>query len=203
MRQVFIARHGNTFDKGDVVTRVGGRTDLPLSNSGQEQAQALAAHFAQQGVAFTRAYCSPLQRTRQTALAVLDAQGGEIELSALPFLTEVDYGPDENRPEEDVVARIGAAALKAWEEEAIPPQGWLIDPPAVVARWQEFFSKVAKGPEDQCILLVTSNGIARFALQALSHVPKDVNIKLKTCAYGLVEITDAEKIELQCWNQRA
>ncbi|MFZ4686424.1 MAG: histidine phosphatase family protein [Hyphomonadaceae bacterium] len=36
--RIFIVRHGNTFDKGDVVTRVGGRTDLPLSTSGSAQA---------------------------------------------------------------------------------------------------------------------------------------------------------------------
>ncbi|MBR9836035.1 MAG: histidine phosphatase family protein, partial [Alphaproteobacteria bacterium] len=28
-RPVYIVRHGNTFDKGDTVTRVGARTDLP------------------------------------------------------------------------------------------------------------------------------------------------------------------------------
>ena len=42
---IYIVRHGNTFDKGDVVTRVGARTDLGLSSSGQTQAEALAIHF--------------------------------------------------------------------------------------------------------------------------------------------------------------
>ena len=45
VRKVYIVRHGNTFDKGDVVTRVGARTDLPLSSSGQTQAEQLAAYF--------------------------------------------------------------------------------------------------------------------------------------------------------------
>ncbi|HAO37083.1 MAG TPA: histidine phosphatase family protein, partial [Hyphomonas sp.] len=38
MARLIIVRHGNTFDKGDTVTRVGGRTDLPLSASGLAQA---------------------------------------------------------------------------------------------------------------------------------------------------------------------
>ena len=46
MARLFVVRHGNTFDTGDVVTRVGGRTDLPLSKSGKAQAEKLAAHFA-------------------------------------------------------------------------------------------------------------------------------------------------------------
>ena len=74
MTDIYIVRHGNTFDKGDVVTRVGARTDLPLSSSGRAQAEKLAAHFrevAPQG--FSAAYCSPLQRTRQTAETILGA----------------------------------------------------------------------------------------------------------------------------------
>ena len=34
MARVIICRHGNTFDKGDLVRRVGARTDLALSKSG-------------------------------------------------------------------------------------------------------------------------------------------------------------------------
>ena len=44
MTDIYIVRHGNTFDKGDVVTRVGARTDLPLSRSGFAQAEALGAN---------------------------------------------------------------------------------------------------------------------------------------------------------------
>ena len=64
MGRIIVCRHGNTFDKGDGVTRVGGRTDLPLSTSGEAQAAALAEHFA--GTRFAAAYCSSLQRTRAT-----------------------------------------------------------------------------------------------------------------------------------------
>ncbi|MEO1406790.1 MAG: histidine phosphatase family protein, partial [Pseudomonadota bacterium] len=74
MTDIYIVRHGNTFDKGDIVTRVGARTDLPLSSSGEAQADRLATHFrdiAPNG--FTAAYCSELQRTRQTAETILQA----------------------------------------------------------------------------------------------------------------------------------
>ena len=41
MLKLFVARHSNTFDKGDEVLRVGKRTDLPLSSSGRLQAKQL------------------------------------------------------------------------------------------------------------------------------------------------------------------
>ena len=84
MGRIIVCRHGNTFDKGDVVTRVGGRTDLPLSTSGKAQADALARHFAD--TPFQAAYCSTLQRTRETAAAILSARADGPDLSALPFL---------------------------------------------------------------------------------------------------------------------
>ncbi|MEO1324200.1 MAG: histidine phosphatase family protein, partial [Pseudomonadota bacterium] len=136
MTDIYIVRHGNTFDKGDTVTRVGARTDLPLSQSGQAQADKLAEHFrsiAPEG--FDVAFCSALQRTRQTAETILRVCGSRRGLQVLDFLKEVDYGPDENQPEDRVIARIGEAALEAWDREAVPPPGWDVEPENIIAEW--------------------------------------------------------------------
>ncbi|HVY53670.1 MAG TPA: histidine phosphatase family protein, partial [Gammaproteobacteria bacterium] len=54
--KLLIARHGNTFSPGDVVTRVG-TTDLPLVASGLEQGRQLGIYLKQNnlvpGVIFT------------------------------------------------------------------------------------------------------------------------------------------------------
>ncbi len=195
--QLFIVRHGNTFDAGDVVTRVGGRTDLALSVSGRAQAAALAAQFAGAGVRFVSARTSPLKRTRATAEAILAAQADAPELESALFLREIDYGPDENRPEDEVVARIGADALAAWEREGVPPPGWRVDPDALVGNWQQLFAKLdgAGGAH----LVVTSNGIARFALKAAGAA--DHELKLKTGAYGVIELADGA-VSVAQWNVR-
>ncbi|MDX5594062.1 histidine phosphatase family protein [Pseudovibrio sp. SPO723] len=202
MTRIYVTRHGNTFDKGDVITRVGGRTDLPLSTSGLAQAEALRDHFEQDGIKFDRAFCSPLKRTKKTAEIALASQSAEVELKVLPFLVEIDYGPDENKPEEEVVARIGEAALKAWEEDAIPPQGWHVEPTAVIGRWEEFFANANKKYKDETILLVTSNGIARFALSAVDGGKGDHALKLKTGAYGILDVADDGKVTVVSWNVR-
>ena len=105
MTRLVIARHGNTFAPGDIVTRVGGRTDLPLVASGRAQGEALGRHFAALGISFAAAFCSPLARTRQSAELILAQTGNDIEPASEAFLTEIDYGPDENRPEDEVRAR--------------------------------------------------------------------------------------------------
>ncbi|SDR36088.1 histidine phosphatase family protein [Pseudovibrio sp. Tun.PSC04-5.I4] len=202
MTRIYILRHGNTFDKGDVVTRVGGRTDLPLSVSGLDQAEKLSEHFAELAVGFDMAFCSPLQRTKQTAQIALKTQVEEVDLKVLPFLVEIDYGPDENKPEDEVRARIGEDALKAWEEEGIPPNGWYVDPPAVIGRWQEFFASAPKKYPNKTLLVVTSNGIARFALKALKDGSANADLKLKTAAYGVFDVTEDGQPKMLSWNVR-
>lgn len=201
MTTFYICRHGNTFDSGDTVTRVGARTDLSLSSSGTAQAQALANHF--EDISFAAAFASPLLRTRETASAILAKHYQAPPLLIAPFLTEIDYGPDENKPETDVEERLGTEALRAWDADAIPPDGWLIDPPALISAWAEFFFRSAKArAQDQNILVVTSNGIARFILDVADRVSTDVPRKLKTGAYGKVTVTRERKIEIEAWNVR-
>ncbi|WP_300390934.1 histidine phosphatase family protein [Henriciella sp.] len=201
-RDLYIVRHGNTFDKGDTVTRVGARTDLPLSSSGKEQANALATHF-RETVAFSQAIAGPLKRTRQTADAILAAQEEPPELEIGNFLREIDYGPDENQPEDAVIARIGQPALDAWERDAVPPPGWRFDPAAIEGQWSSLFTKLDKADDTGPVLIVTSNGIARFALLCAlgtrQHEAHD--LKLKTGAYGILQLEDGE-VTLKDWNLR-
>jgi probable phosphoglycerate mutase len=193
--RIIIVRHGNTFESSDVVTRVGGRTDLPLTPSGQRQAEALAQHFAT--TPFASARSGPLKRTRATAAAILAAHASPPELATELFLREIDYGPDENRPEADVLARIGAAALEAWEQHSVPPPGWRVDPQALIGNWQELFAELRD--EAGAHLVVTSNGIARFALAAAGVARADA--KLGTGAYGVVAL-EGEGVAVREWNIR-
>ena len=186
MKRIIVVRHGNTFDAGDVIRRVGRGTDLPLSKSGQMQADALARHFEDH--TFDKAISSPLLRTRQTAEAIS---------SAMQFddrLLEIDYGPDEGQPEDVVVARVGGDALKRWDEDGVPPPDWPIDPDQIRQDWQDIL-KEAHGTT----LIVTSNGIARFLLDVATH--DDVDRKLKTGAYGCLE-EDADGWHITDWNIR-
>ncbi|MEM8770338.1 MAG: histidine phosphatase family protein [Pseudomonadota bacterium] len=201
MAVLYIVRHGNTFDPGETVRRVGARTDLPLSASGEMQAAALGDHFRNAAIAFNAAYCSPLQRTRQTAEAIAKHTGCEISIKSEPFLTEIDYGPDENQPEEKVIERIGAEALKRWDNDAIAPPGWAVDAANLQNAWRQFFNKASDYGADAHILCVTSNGVARFALdvgKTAAVFPR----KLRTGAFGRVRIESGDAPVIDCWDER-
>ena len=197
MIELYILRHGNTFNKGDVVRRVGARTDMKLSASGVMQATRVAAHFEQQGVTFAYVFSSPLERAMMTA----DIAAAGVFAEPAPFLTEIDYGPDEGQPEDAVIARIGEEALKEWDENAVPPPGWNADPAALIAGWKAFFAECAS--LDGAVLAVTSNGVARFALDAADKASGDFPRKLSTCAWGRVLVGKDGKAEIKSWNERA
>jgi probable phosphoglycerate mutase len=199
MARLFVVRHGNTFDTGDVVTRVGGRTDLPLSNSGWVQAEALAQHFS--GTRFALAFHSPLARTRQTARAILFIRPDWPEIQVKEFLREIDYGPDENQPEAAVMARLGAAALKAWDEDGTVPPGWIVDPVAIRAGWAALLKEIGGLAADANVLVVTSNGTARFLPDVVDTAPGGLDRKLKTGAWGEIDVTPAGA-RIVSWNLR-
>jgi len=199
MARLFVVRHGNTFDAGDVVTRVGGRTDLPLSSSGRKQVEALAEHFAE--TRFTAALASPLERTRATARNILGTRTDAPALLIRSFLREIDYGPDENQPEEAVIARLGMAALEAWDEDATPPEGWIVDPPASCAGWAALLKEIGTLAGDANILVVTSNGTARFLPDVVDAAPDELDRKLKTGAWSEIDVTSAGA-KIKAWNKR-
>ncbi|MEM9600403.1 MAG: histidine phosphatase family protein [Pseudomonadota bacterium] len=193
MGWLVIVRHGNTFDRGETVLRVGGRTDLPLSQSGQVQAQALRAHFA--GQSFDHCLCGPLARQRQTAEAILEHLSRPDHLEHLSGLTEIDYGPDEGQPEEAVIARIGADALTEWDTNRVPHPDWHIDPDGLRSVWGDLLARAMTSD----LIVVTSNGTARYLFD---HVDRgNAPLKLRTGAFGVIAVRP-EGARLISWDER-
>jgi broad specificity phosphatase PhoE len=71
MRRLVLARHGQSVS--NAVRRFQGVQDVPLSELGQRQAEALGAALARRRIAAI--YASPLQRAHRTAEIVAAATG--------------------------------------------------------------------------------------------------------------------------------
>lgn len=198
MTKLLIARHGNTFDPGDTLLRVGLRTDLPLSVSGRQQAEILGRHL--QDTEIHHIYTSQLRRTFETANIALKDR----EVIQDPTFNEVDYGTDDGQPEEKVVVRIGKDALQQWEQNAKVPEGWNINPDAIIQNWKTFAERLLAEHEGQTILVVTSNGIARFAPHLCSDFEAfkaNHKLKLATGALASLAYTDGQW-QVETWNVR-
>lgn len=181
MTRLILARHGNTFAAGEPPRRIGAATDLPLTAEGEAQAQALGAHLAGRGFRFGMVLAGGLLRQRETARLILSAMRQDAAIAHAPWLDEIDHGPDENKPEAEVEARIGGAALRRWDEAGEAPAGWIVDAAARLAGWRGLLEQPPAGD----VLIVTSNGAARLVLAAEPMLAQGLGLrKLRTGAYA-------------------
>ncbi|MGO9545151.1 MAG: histidine phosphatase family protein [Rhodomicrobium sp.] len=173
---LLLARHGNTFEKGDKVVWVGARTDIPLTAKGRDQAAALAAGLQPVSLSIKRAIAGPLQRTREHAGIVADKLGLPAP-TADERLREIDYGVWEGKSSAEIQALGGEAELKAWNETGQWPQapGWTPAPETIAANVAQLAAGCAAslGAGDAA-LLVTSNGILKFFLKLVPGAFEDM-----------------------------
>lgn len=128
---ILLFRHAAT-DVGAGPRRYIGRTEVPLSDEGREQAAAWRARMA--GMTVLGAYASPLVRARDTARLMLGTDGeagghGGVAGSArapriLPDLAEMDLGEWEGLVQSQVrETQPGAHALRGREPWTFRPPG--------------------------------------------------------------------------------
>jgi len=200
--RLIIARHGNTFEDGETPRRVGIGTDMPLTDKGWTQARAIGRWLRDRDYKPDAIFCSHLIRTRATATIAMIESGSALHVQEDAIFNEVDYGPDENKTDAEVIARIGAQAIKDWDEKAIVPKGWAIDPYDIIRNWMDFGTRILKDYNGCTILVVTSNGIARFAPYLTGDFDtfrKNHEIKISTGALCIME-ANADRWTVKDWN---
>jgi broad specificity phosphatase PhoE len=94
--QISLVRHGET--AWTITGRHTGRTDIPLTERGEREAQGLSTRLRRLNIADV--FSSPLQRARRTG--ELAGFGPRLEIDA--DLTEWDYGAYEGRRTADILA---------------------------------------------------------------------------------------------------
>lgn len=202
MTKLLIIRHGNTFDPDETPTRVGCRTDIPLTQSGIEQARALGAYIKREKIIPDAIYASELQRAQQTAQIMMRDAGSDTIVETDKTFNEIDHGPDENKPEAEIIARIGRKALEDWDDYNVVPDGWIVDPRAIQQSWIDFANDTIEKRPDQITCVVSSGGIIRFAPVIVGgELPDDVSPKVKTASMSLFE-HDGENWTCIFWNKR-
>lgn len=156
LNELWLARHGET--EWSRAGRHTGRTDVPLTARGEQQASALGARL--RGVDFALVLASPLERARRTA--ELAGFGDVLEVD--PDLMEVDYGSYEGLTSAEIWrARPG---WDLWRDGC--PGGETIREAAARAERVLARVRVADGP----VLLVGHGHLTRtLATRALTLDP--------------------------------
>lgn len=172
MGDLFVIRHGQT--EWSAVGRHTGRTDLPLTEMGRRQGEALAKMIADRH--FAMVLTSPLQRARVTCdLAGLGDQAG-IE----PDLAEWDYGEFEGVTTDEIRQRIPQWSI--WTHP--PEQGERLDDLArradrVIARVREVEGDVALFGHSHALRVLTARWLRLAAIAGSGFI-------LETGAIGVL-----------------
>ncbi len=158
-RRLLLVRHGNTFEDGSPVVRVGSRTDLPLTAKGLAQAATFAAAVRSAGLAVGPFLAGPLARTRMFV-----THGFGFEPRTDDRLREIDYGSWEGRTDADIAATAGADTLEAWNRRCVWPegQGWSPDPATLEAGAGALVRELSAGDARLVPVLCSSQGILRY-----------------------------------------
>ena len=108
MTKLILIRHGET--EWNAARRFQGQTDVPLSETGKEQARMLAKRFPAERV--NAIYSSDLVRARETADAIAKKFGCEVHPE--PNLREMNFGQWEGLDYDEIVRRWPDEGAKLW-----------------------------------------------------------------------------------------
>lgn len=161
-----IIRHGET--DWNLERRIQGQLDIPLNNTGSEQARLVANHLAEYPP-FDFLYVSDLTRTRQTAEPIAAVMGLAPHIT--PSLRERHYGELQGLTYPEMAAQhpVDHAQLKARVPEYIPPGGESLQ--HLAARIQDFFCTLAELHRGTNILIVTHGGVLDIAYRLACAQP--------------------------------
>jgi broad specificity phosphatase PhoE len=150
MTELYLVRHGET--EWNAARRIQGRTDIPLNDTGREQARQAAELLARrrwQGV-----YTSPLGRAHETARIIADRLGlaGVTDIDAL---VERDYGEAEG---------MGFDEIEALYPEGVRAPGQETRE-EVAARVVPALLELAERHPGERLVIVSHGGAIRAVLQ--------------------------------------
>ena len=156
---IYIIRHGQTEKNRANVLQ--GRSDIPLNDSGRQQAEKVKDHFIKAGIHFDLVYTSPLIRAVQTAAII--AEG--IPQVKDERLIEMDYGPYEGMD----LANPAPEVLEFFRDFVHNPAPNGMEPlQAIVVRLGSFLEEIREEAAEKNILISTHAIAMKGALEYLT-----------------------------------
>jgi len=182
---------------------VGARTDLPLTEKGRQQAEAMACFLKAENIFPAAIYRGPLKRQIETAQII----GNPFRLTSIeePVLTEIDYGLWEGLSAQEIQSKWPREYVE-WTEKALWAEEIFGGKPPLpkIEKWVSRLIKTHLPGET--VVGVSSNGLIRyfyaFLKQKWDRLVQErqmETLKIKTghfCELFLFE----DRIEITRWN---
>ncbi|MFH1539829.1 MAG: histidine phosphatase family protein [bacterium] len=159
MMDFLLTRHGETL--WNVEQRIQGRTDIPLTERGEEQARLLARRL--EGTLIDAIYSSDLVRATRTAEIIREKVRAPLETD--PALRERNWGNLEGLTWKEIVGDHpdAAAQIKAGSMDFAPEGGE--SRYQVIRRVLDWLNRTVEANEGKTILTVTHGGVSAYIVK--------------------------------------
>ncbi|HIW49073.1 MAG TPA: histidine phosphatase family protein [Firmicutes bacterium] len=161
MNRLYLIRHGET--QWNKEMRFQGWTDIPLSETGREQAQKLA--WRMRDIPIDEIYASPLQRAVETARPMAQLKG--LSISTMQAFKEINFGPWEGMTAQEIREGWGESFvefMKYPEAGTFPGEGSFDQ---VTERIRQGLDQVLEQKDGKNIAIVSHGGIVRLMIRYL------------------------------------
>lgn len=187
---IFVIRHGET--DWNKQFRLQGRTDIPLNDSGREQAKKTAEGLKHEGIFFDAVYSSPLCRAVETAEILSGFSKDKIKTDSR--IIELSFGKAEGTTPAE---RKGNEALSAFNAFFDNPKNYVAASDAesmssVLSRTADFWENEIKPLENKFknVLISTHGGTLQSLLLHIDgrDISQYWSIKIPNCTVNLVSL---------------
>jgi probable phosphoglycerate mutase len=162
---LFLVRHGATVWHAE--NRYAGTSDVALDPGGYAQAERLAAWASEAGLAAI--WCSPLNRSRETAAPAARAAGLEPRIDER--LREIDFGQIEGKTMAEAEQLFPEEIRRFKTDPATYPMPGGEDPHKAACRGVSALRDIAAAHPHGRVLVVAHNTLIRLALCSLFSIP--------------------------------
>ncbi len=196
--KMILIRHGETL--WNASGKLQGHRDVPLSEKGLRQAEAIAQRLSGEKVDVV--YCSDLQRARVTAEKIASFHNLEVQIR--PQLREMNFGRWESLTYQEIT-HSDDQLLQAWSLDPVsfcPPEGELVG--EMAARIKAALQQIAAENPDKVIVVVCHGGpIRTFLAQMLGMDLKDNwRLRMDNASLNIVEFPSWDKGILMLLNDK-
>jgi len=195
--RVFLVRHGATVLSAE--DRFAGSTDVELSDEGRKQARGLAGRLAREKLGAV--YCSPMQRTVETATLAVAPLG--IVPESVDGLREISHGRWEGMTRAEVEVAF-ADEYAAWEEDPFtfaPEDGE--SGLNVLARSLPVIRDIVVRHEGEAVLVVSHKATIRLLISSLlgfdARGYRD-RLDQHPCCLNILDFKDPVRARLMLFN---
>ena len=168
MINIYITRHGQDEDNKNKI--LNGRRNKKLTELGIEQAKSLGQKIAETKIAFSKIYCSPLNRAQKTAQIISVEINGPKPI-ILPNLIEREFGMMAGKPLSGINKTCSPKVLHSGGiDYFLEPKGAETFP-QLIKRGSGILKEVQSKNETGNILLVTHGDIGKMIYAAFYDIP--------------------------------